>query len=108
MLRSGLLAAFLAEDAGAARAKFAGMPPELVAFFEQLPVVGTAEGALPRVRAMLAAGIRYVIFIVMPGDEETLRLLAERVLPASRSPTGEPEATWWYELPGMSTRGATP
>jgi len=54
----------------------------MVAFFEQLPVVGTAEDALLRVRAMLEAGIRYVIFIVMPGDEATLRLLAERVLPA--------------------------
>lgn len=66
----------------AARNKFAGLPPEMVAFFEQLPVVGTAEDALLRVRAMLEAGIRYVIFIVMPGDEATLRLLAERVLPA--------------------------
>ena len=82
VLRSGLLAAFLAEDPESARAKFAGLPPELAAFFEQLPVVGTPEDALPRVRAMLAAGMRYVIFIVMPGDEETLRLLAERVLPA--------------------------
>ena len=43
---------------------------------------GPPEDALPRVRAMLEAGMRYVIFIVMPGDEETLRLLAERVLPA--------------------------
>lgn len=30
----------------------------------------------------LATGIRYVIFIVMPVDEETLRVLAEQVLPA--------------------------
>ena len=82
VLRSGLLVAFLAEDAEAAQAKFAGLPPELAAFFEHLPVVGTAEAALPRVRAMLEAGMRYVIFIVMPGDEETLRLLAEQVLPA--------------------------
>ena len=82
VLRSGLLAAFLAEDAAMARTKFGHLPPEMVGFFEQLPVVGTAEDALPRVRAMLDAGMRYVIFIVMPGDEETLRLLAEQVLPA--------------------------
>ncbi|MGI8475617.1 MAG: LLM class flavin-dependent oxidoreductase [Thermomicrobiales bacterium] len=82
VLRSGLLAAFLSRDAEAARAKHATLPPEMQAFFEQLPVVGTAEDALARVRAMLGAGMRYVIFIVMPGDEETLRLLAERVLPA--------------------------
>jgi hypothetical protein len=40
----------------------------------------------PPVQAILEAGIRYVIFIVMPGDEETLRLLAEHVLSPSREP----------------------
>lgn len=86
VLRSGLLAAFLAEDAGAAQAKFAALPPELAAFFEQLPVIGTAEDALPRVQAILDTGIRYVNFIVMPNDVETLRLLAERVFPSVASP----------------------
>ena len=50
--------------------------------FSKAKCCRTAEDALPRVRAMLDAGMRYVIFIVMPGDEETLRLLAEQVLPA--------------------------
>lgn len=80
VLRSGLLAAFIAEDRVAAQAKFAALPPFMAAFFEQLPVVGTPEDAVRRVRAMVEAGFRYVIFVVMPGDEETLRLLAEHVL----------------------------
>lgn len=83
VLRSGLLAAFLAEDAGTAQAKYAGLPPELAAFFEHLPVIGTPEDAVVRVQAMVEAGFRYVIFIVMPGDEETLQLLAEKVLPSA-------------------------
>ena len=44
-------------------------------------MVGTPEDALQRVQAMIAAGFRYVIFIIMPGDEETVRLVAEQVLP---------------------------
>lgn len=82
VLRSGLLAAFLSVDPAAARAKRVGLPPEMAALFEQLPFIETAEDAVQRARAMLAAGMRYVIFIVMPGDEETLRALAEQVLPA--------------------------
>ena len=55
----------------------------MAAFFERLPVVGTPEEAAPRVRAMLDAGFRYVIFVVFPFDAETPHLLAERVLPAA-------------------------
>lgn len=82
VLRSGLLAAFLAEDRAAAEAKFADLPPFVASFFEHLPVVGTAADAVPRVRTMVEAGFRYLIFIVMPGDEATLRLLAEAVISA--------------------------
>jgi len=82
VLRSGLLAAFLSADPAAARAKRAGLSPAMAAFFAQVPFIETAEETLRQARAMLAAGMRYVIFIVMPGDEETLRVLAERVLPA--------------------------
>ncbi|MDQ3656816.1 MAG: LLM class flavin-dependent oxidoreductase [Chloroflexota bacterium] len=83
VLRSGLLAAFISEDSVAAQAKFDGLPPFLLAFFEQLPVVGTPDDAVQRVQTMIEAGFRYVIFIVMPGDEETVRLLAEHVLPVA-------------------------
>jgi alkanesulfonate monooxygenase SsuD/methylene tetrahydromethanopterin reductase-like flavin-dependent oxidoreductase (luciferase family) len=82
VLRTGLLVASLAESSSAARAKLNNLPPQLIAFMEQLPVVGTPEEAASRVRAMLDVGFQYVIFVVFPFDAETLRLLAERVLPA--------------------------
>jgi alkanesulfonate monooxygenase SsuD/methylene tetrahydromethanopterin reductase-like flavin-dependent oxidoreductase (luciferase family) len=82
VLPTGLLVTCLAETAAAARAKLDRLPPQMVAFFEQLPVVGTPEEAMRRVRAVLDAGMRYVIFVVFPFDTETPRLLAERVLPA--------------------------
>ncbi len=81
VLRSGLLAAFLSPDPASARTKQAALPPAMAALFEQLPFIETAEDAVQQVQAMLASGTRYVIFVVMPGDEETLRTLAERVLP---------------------------
>ena len=82
VLHTALLQPFLAASAAAARAKVDGLPPEFHAFLGQLPVVGTPEEALPRVRELLGIGLRYVIFGVFPHDTETLRLLAERVLPA--------------------------
>jgi alkanesulfonate monooxygenase SsuD/methylene tetrahydromethanopterin reductase-like flavin-dependent oxidoreductase (luciferase family) len=66
----------------AARARPNRLPPQMEAFFEQLPVVGTPEEAVPRVRTMLDAGFQYVIFVVFPFDTETPCLLADRVLPA--------------------------
>lgn len=82
VLRTGLLAMFLAESTAAVEAKMANVPPQILGFFEQLPVVGTPEEAVPRVRVLLEAGFQYVIFIVLPFDGESLRLLAERVVPA--------------------------
>jgi len=81
VLRTGLLAAFLSADPAAARAKRDGFPPEMEPLFAQLPFLETVEEAVRQAQAMLTAEIRYVIFIVLPGDEETLRVLAERVLP---------------------------
>ncbi len=82
VLRTGLLAAFLSTDPASARVKRDALPPDMIALYEQLPFVETLEDLAQQTRAMLASGVRYVIFIVMPGDEETLRYLAERVLPA--------------------------
>lgn len=87
VLRTGLLSVFLSESQDALDAKLAAMPPYILDFFEQLPVIGTPEEAVPRVQALLDAGFQYLIFIVMPFDTETLRLLAERVIPAVMSET---------------------
>jgi hypothetical protein len=65
-----------------ARAKLNLLPPRMLAFFRQLPVVGRPKEAVPRVRAMLDAGFRSVIFVVFPFDTEMPCLLAERVRPA--------------------------
>jgi alkanesulfonate monooxygenase SsuD/methylene tetrahydromethanopterin reductase-like flavin-dependent oxidoreductase (luciferase family) len=81
ILRTGLLLASLAESSASAHARLADLPPQLAAFFQGLPVFGTSEEAVPRVRAMLDAGFQYVIFVCFPFDFETPRLLAEQVLP---------------------------
>lgn len=82
ILRTGLQALFLSDSPDALAAKMASLPPFLLPFFENLPVVGRPEEAVPRLQAMLDAGFQYLIFIVLPFDTETLHLLAERVLPA--------------------------
>ncbi len=82
VLRTGLLGMFLSESPEALGAKMDQVPPEILAFFEQLPVAGTPEEAAPRVRALLEAGFQYAIFFVWPFDMESLQLLAQRVLPA--------------------------
>lgn len=82
ILRTGLLSVFLSDSAATLATKMAQVPPHILPFFEQLPVIGTPEEAVPRVQALLDAGFQYVIFIVLPFDTESLHLLAERVLPA--------------------------
>jgi alkanesulfonate monooxygenase SsuD/methylene tetrahydromethanopterin reductase-like flavin-dependent oxidoreductase (luciferase family) len=82
ILRTGLLSVFLSDSAATLAAKMASVPPHILPFFEQLPIIGTPEEAVPRVQALLDAGFQYVIFIVLPFDMESLQLLAERVLPA--------------------------
>jgi hypothetical protein len=57
-----------------ARPRHEQIPPFVLAFFEQLPVVGTPEA--PRVRALLDAGVQHVIFIVLPFAAAPRRRLA--------------------------------
>ncbi|WP_410968532.1 hypothetical protein, partial [Salmonella sp. SAL4443] len=82
ILRTGLLSVFLSDSPATLEAKMANVPPHILPFFEQLPVIGTPEDALPRVQALLSAGFQYIIFIVLPFDTESLQLLADRVIPA--------------------------
>jgi alkanesulfonate monooxygenase SsuD/methylene tetrahydromethanopterin reductase-like flavin-dependent oxidoreductase (luciferase family) len=81
VLRTGLLGAFLSESPEALRAKMELVPPGLLEFAEQLPIVGTPEDAVPRVRTLLDSGFQYVIFLVLPFDTESLNSLAQHVLP---------------------------
>ncbi len=89
VLSTGLLAVFLSTDPAAAHAKQSALPPEMAALFAAIPFILAPEDALQQIRAMLASGIQYVIFVVIPGDEETLRILAERVLPHATATVGD-------------------
>lgn len=84
LLSTSLLLPILSDAPQALRAKAAAIPPALLSFFEQLVVSGPAEAALARVQALVDAGTRYLIFLVFPFDDETLELLARRVIPAVR------------------------
>lgn len=82
ILRTTLVGLVLAESQAALQAKMERIPPGLLAFFERVPIVGTPEEAVPRVRALVHAGFQYVFCLILPFDMETLRLTAERVIPA--------------------------
>ncbi|MGI9145658.1 MAG: hypothetical protein ACR2IK_03775 [Chloroflexota bacterium] len=85
ILRTALVGLFLSDSSGALQAKMGQLPPELMGFFEQLPIVGTPEEAVLRVRSLIEAGFQYVFFIILPFDRETLQLTGERVIPALRA-----------------------
>ena len=81
VLRTAVLGLVLAESPAAAQAKLDAWTPQRRAFFEQLPIVGTPDEAMVRIRALVEAGFQY--FIIGGGvDPETLQLLANRVIPA--------------------------
>jgi alkanesulfonate monooxygenase SsuD/methylene tetrahydromethanopterin reductase-like flavin-dependent oxidoreductase (luciferase family) len=82
VLRTALSGVFLAESAAAVQAKLSVLPPELVGFLEQIPLLGSPQEVVPRVRALLTAGFQYIVFIVLSFDLESLNLLAQQVLPA--------------------------
>jgi alkanesulfonate monooxygenase SsuD/methylene tetrahydromethanopterin reductase-like flavin-dependent oxidoreductase (luciferase family) len=80
ILRTGFAMAVLGESMEQARVKLAAVDPARLAFFGQLPIVGTPDEATTRIQTLVAAGFQYLIFIALDG--ETLRLLGERVMPA--------------------------
>jgi alkanesulfonate monooxygenase SsuD/methylene tetrahydromethanopterin reductase-like flavin-dependent oxidoreductase (luciferase family) len=76
VLRSNItLRLVLAKTPDAVRAKFGGGQPG------QGTLVGTPADVVREYRALADAGVQYFIARVLPDDEETLRLLAERVVP---------------------------
>lgn len=82
VLRTALIRLILADTPAATEAKVAQIPPPLLTFYEQLNVAGTPEEAVPRLRALVDAGFRYLFLGIAVADRETLHLAAERVIPA--------------------------
>ena len=69
----------LADNPSALATKRERLPPELQAAADSSGLIGTPEQALARIRPLVAAGCQYITLAVL--DPDTLRLLAERVVP---------------------------
>jgi alkanesulfonate monooxygenase SsuD/methylene tetrahydromethanopterin reductase-like flavin-dependent oxidoreductase (luciferase family) len=72
--------ALLADTPTALAAKRERVPRELLASADTEALIGTPEQAVARLKPLVAAGCQYFTFAVL--DADTLRLLAERVVPA--------------------------
>lgn len=70
----------LADSPVALAAKRERVPREVMAMAGAAALIGTPEEAVARLRSLVAAGCQYVTLAVP--EPETLRLLAERVIPA--------------------------
>jgi alkanesulfonate monooxygenase SsuD/methylene tetrahydromethanopterin reductase-like flavin-dependent oxidoreductase (luciferase family) len=71
----------LAETPAAVQAKLATIPPDLAEFFRSSTVAVTPREAIAHYRALAAAGVQYFIATLWGYDTETMRLLAEQVVP---------------------------
>jgi alkanesulfonate monooxygenase SsuD/methylene tetrahydromethanopterin reductase-like flavin-dependent oxidoreductase (luciferase family) len=78
----------LAESPAALAAKREHMPQELLATAGPAALIGAPEQAVARLRPLAAAGCQYFTLAVM--DADTLRLLAEQVVPAVRAAANPP------------------
>lgn len=74
----------LADSPSALAAKRARIPQNLLALAGAAALVGTPEQAVERLQPLVAAGCQYFTLAVL--DPDTLRLLAERVVPAVTVP----------------------
>ncbi|HEU0028111.1 MAG TPA: hypothetical protein VFQ25_13440 [Ktedonobacterales bacterium] len=70
----------LADSPTALAAKRERVPRELQASLDTAALVGTPEQVVARLQPLVAAGCQYFTLAVMEPD--TLRLIAERVIPA--------------------------
>jgi alkanesulfonate monooxygenase SsuD/methylene tetrahydromethanopterin reductase-like flavin-dependent oxidoreductase (luciferase family) len=87
ILRSHLsLPLVLAETPAAVVAKLDRLPAHVLDFWRSSLVAGTPAEVIAHYRGLMTAGVRYFIAGFLRGplerDETTLRLLAERVMPA--------------------------
>jgi alkanesulfonate monooxygenase SsuD/methylene tetrahydromethanopterin reductase-like flavin-dependent oxidoreductase (luciferase family) len=72
---------FLAETDAALRAKLASVPQLTRERFAPSTVAGTPREVIPYFRTLVEVGMRYFITFIYPKDAETVRLLAEQVVP---------------------------
>jgi alkanesulfonate monooxygenase SsuD/methylene tetrahydromethanopterin reductase-like flavin-dependent oxidoreductase (luciferase family) len=71
----------VAHTPGAARAAWEKIPERVRTFYASSAVVGTTDEVIAFYRPLVNAGVRYVIACVVGSDFESLRLLAEQVVP---------------------------
>jgi hypothetical protein len=76
------LPVILGETREAVEAKVATMPPPLLALFQPSLLAVTVDEAIAHYHGLAAAGVQYFMATLWGHDLETLRLLAERVIPA--------------------------
>ncbi len=76
------LPVILGETREAVDAKVATMPPPLRALFQTSLLAVTVDEAIAHYQGLVAAGVQYFMATLWGHDLETLRLLAERVIPA--------------------------
>jgi hypothetical protein len=81
VLRSYYTGFVLADEPAALTAKLHGYYPAGIPAGRP----ATLEAAIDFVRALLAAGVQHFIAVVRGGDLETIRVFAERVVPAVRA-----------------------
>jgi alkanesulfonate monooxygenase SsuD/methylene tetrahydromethanopterin reductase-like flavin-dependent oxidoreductase (luciferase family) len=72
----------IAEQRSRAMQKLEAIPPQIRARFAALTIAGTPEEAQRALRPFVEVGVSYFMIFVAGNDHETLRLLAQRVLPA--------------------------
>jgi len=72
---------FLAETDAALQAKLESVPQTTRERFAPSTVAGTPRDVILYFRTLVEAGMRYFITFIYPKDIETVRLLAEHVVP---------------------------
>jgi hypothetical protein len=75
----------VAETMARAQTKWDALPEWMRSSFASSSVVGTPSEVIDHYRPLIRSGMRYLIAAVAGTDVETVRLLAERVLPAVRA-----------------------
>jgi alkanesulfonate monooxygenase SsuD/methylene tetrahydromethanopterin reductase-like flavin-dependent oxidoreductase (luciferase family) len=82
VLRTTMIGLCLSHSPGTLQEKLDRVPPPALDLFRQGAVIGSPDDAARRVQALVETGFQYVIFLVFAFDQETLRLVAEQVVPA--------------------------